>query len=227
MLEHIFVLRFPAVRKRLWRDTTQYGEFFALWKLCGRRNDGYVVEVGANNGIFCSNSYPFIQRGWRASLIEPNPAMHEKLRLLYAGNERIALFNVACGSEDGTSLLFLGKNGEDGYATLSTEDSWWYRETRSSESIAVRVSRLDAILESTQCPGDFDLLSIDTEGFDYQVLRGLSLDRFRPKVIITEDEKPPYTHKREKEALLISNGYKFCGRYASNAIWTKSLPEAG
>ena len=220
-LEHANLYRFPAIRKRLRGDTTQYGEFPTLWRLCGECNNGYVVEVGANDGVFCSNSYPFIQRGWRAALVEPNPAMQEKLQLLYGRNDKVKSFGVACGAEDGSSRLFLGRNGEDGYATLSTEDSWWYKETRSEESVPVTVTRLDSILDSAGCPQIFELLSIDTEGFDYDVLQGLDFRRFRPKVIITEDEKPPFTNKEKKEKVLFANGYKFVRRFASNAIWIK------
>jgi FkbM family methyltransferase len=217
--EYLFKMRCPVLRKWVGSDTTQYGEFQTLWKLAGKKLHGTVVEVGANDGIFCSNSYPFIKRGWKGVLIEPNPLVYADLKTRYEGSESVKLFNLACGSSDGSLPLYMGKAGQTGYATLSSEDSWWYSATRSDRAVVVQVARLEHILEEASCPADFDILSVDTEGFDYEVLRGLNFARYRPKVIMTEDEKPPFTNMREKEDLLASQGYELAGRIVNNAIW--------
>lgn len=211
--------RCPALRRLLWNDTTQYGEFQMLWSLAGKQPHGTVVEVGANDGMFCSNSYPFIKHGWQGVLIEPNPSVYSDLQHLYNNNNAVTLFNLACGSTEGSLPLYMGKDGQSGYATLSNEQSWWYNATRSDLTVDVRVARLEHLLDEVSCPANFDILSVDTEGFDYEVLCGLNLDRYRPKVIMTEDEKPPYTNMREKETLLSSRGYVLFQKIANNAIW--------
>jgi hypothetical protein len=45
-------------------------------------------------------------------------------------------------------------------------------------------SKLDSILSQTEIPQDFDLLSVDIDGNDYQVWK--SLDKYKPKVVIIE-----------------------------------------
>jgi hypothetical protein len=45
-------------------------------------------------------------------------------------------------------------------------------------------SSLDSILERNKAPRDFDFLSIDIDGCDYQILE--SLNRYRPKLICIE-----------------------------------------
>ena len=55
------------------------------------------------------------------------------------------------------------------------------------EQTRVPASTLDSILEEAKFDGEIDLLSIDVEGYELQVLRGLALDRNAPRLIILED----------------------------------------
>ena len=185
-----------------------------------------LVDVGANDGIKASNSYGLILRGWDAILIEPYPPCFEKLRQLYENNRKVRLVKSACGLTHGELDLYLGKDGEDaGYATLCTDDSEWFRATRTEVAVRVPVSPLTDILEQYSCPTSFALLSVDTEGFDLQILESLDFYRFRPWVIITEDDPillppPPELRSDERKyALLKANGYDLVRRYSRNSIW--------
>jgi FkbM family methyltransferase len=221
--DYFFERRFPLARKLINNDTTQYGEFSVLWKLLGRENEKTVVEVGANNGFFCSNSYPFILRGWNSILIEPNPEVFRQLQRFHANRNNVTLFQCACGSSETVMPLYLGKDGETGYSTLSNENSDWYNATRGNKFIYVSVKPLNDILKEAFCPENFGFLSIDTEGYDYEVLSGVNLERFRPKVIMTEDEKPPFTNAQLKNNLLLSNNYQLDYKIRSNAIWVRKI----
>lgn len=217
-IDYIIKYRLPHFRFWLHRDTTQYGEFSCLRSILGKRS-GIVVDVGANDGMTCSNSYPFIKRGWKGILIEPHPHVFARLSSLYQGNQDVQLINLACGVESGQLPLFEGSGKQTVYATLSTENSEWYDATRSNQQFLVDVRRLEDILQTISLPEQFDLLSIDTEGYDYFVLLGLNLARYKPHVIITEDEKPPFTHSVDKENLLRKYGYRFLRRFHNNALW--------
>ena len=60
--------------KYLWfKDTTFHGEFRLLERTAGANAPRIIVDVGANDGFYGSNSFPFVARGWRSLLIEPNP----------------------------------------------------------------------------------------------------------------------------------------------------------
>jgi hypothetical protein len=56
-------------------------------------------------------------------------------------------------------------------------------------------SSLDELLPSTPVPSDFDLLSVDIDGLDWQVWHGLR--RYQPKVVLIEvnSEIPPPTEQ--------------------------------
>ena len=69
---------------------------------------------------------------------------------------------------------------------------------------------------SSTIPRDFGLLTIDTEGHDFQVLRGANLTRYRPRVIITE--KNP--DDEEKFAYLRAHGYRLHADLPYDTVWT-------
>src|SRR5712691_678789 len=213
----VFRFRLPAVRWKCYGDTSQHGEFLWLRHRLDEGSPCFIVDVGANDGKRNSNSYPFIAQGWSGILVEPIPSVFAKLKALYQGNQRVHMVNCACARQPGKLPLFLGKDGEIGeYATLSTEDSDYYRQTRTAQQVEVEVDTLTTVLEQNNCPRDFGILSVDTEGFDYEVLASLDFSRFKPRVIVTEDEN---TDDEQKFALLKRNGYTFSKRFARNSLW--------
>jgi len=66
--------------------------------------------------------------------------------------------------------------------------------------ISVPARTLTSVLEEASAPGEIDLLSLDVEGFEASVLRGLDLDRFAPELIVMEMNDPG--RRRPVEAAL-------------------------
>ena len=135
----------------LFRDTTQHGEFRLLRRLL-RPNDGEViVDVGANDGFYGSNSYPFIARGWRAVLIEPHPVAFAKAQARFAGRANVTCLNLACAETPGQLPLYIGIDGDAGtLATLCTDDHPHFRAARTDQSVMVAVDTLGNILRQQQ-----------------------------------------------------------------------------
>ena len=164
---------------------------------------GVFVEVGAARPDYLSMSALFRSAGWRVILVEPNPqfcALHRA-----AGHE---VLEYACADYDADDVSFsvVDSKGEayrngrvsfESFSAIAVKDS--YRRLRPDleiRRIPVRVRRLDTLLASYA--GDvakIDVLSIDVEGWEIEVLRGLSMDRYRPKVIILENflDDPAYS----------------------------------
>ncbi len=111
------------IRFLLYRDSTWHGQFSTLGPLLlGRAGlERTVVDVGANDGFYSSNSYPFIARGWRALLIEPHPAAFHKARQLHRKREPVTLLNAACSDRDGDLELQTYAEDEGGGLRLSAK----------------------------------------------------------------------------------------------------------
>jgi len=209
----VFRYRLPSLRWKLFQDTSQHGEYSVLRKLIKPSTPRIVVEVGANDGVRHSNSYPFIRQGWAGILIEPNPVVFRELRERYSANNRVQTINCACGEAPGTLPLFLGSDGDIGeFATLAPSNG----SSSPSRAFEVKVNTLTDVLGGVGCPADIGILSVDTEGFDFRVFGGLDFKRFRPCLIITEDQS---ADDRQKFELLRSRGYRLKHRRGCNSIW--------
>jgi len=207
------------VQFKLFHDTTWHGQFKALRPLLLGPSgvEPVVVDVGANDGLYSSNSYPFIKRGWRAILVEPDPSTFAKASRLHAGNRQVTALNLACSDEPGTLPLILSGEGDGGsHSALDPTGGHARAGSTETNSVMVKVELLETILDQQKVPLHFGLLSVDTEGHDHKVIRGLNLSRFRPRVIITE--------KYENDAInldqLRQHGYQLQHSLEYDTIWT-------
>jgi FkbM family methyltransferase len=207
----------------LWRDTTHHGEFSTMWRLLPAGVPKVVVDVGANDGFYGSNSFPFVARGWRAILIEPHPKVFGQLQERFKRAPNVTCLNIACAESAGKRLLFLATDGvSPSLSTLCTDPDLLSRQGRSRETLEVPVETLADVLQARQIPKDFGVLSIDTEGMDYEVLLGLNCAVWRPRVIITEDYKAKDAMKAE---YLESHNYGVRARIkGGNTIWSLNSP---
>lgn len=167
-----------------------YGQFGEDRLLAGMflGSDARVcVEVGANDGITGSVSLYFEQAGWRCILVEPNPDLCARLR-----RERNAfLFEGAASSTRGVTTLMLAEGAEFSHAVSSVEpgaEADIARQGLSVRAVDVRTAPLDDILQDAGVAlGEIAFVSIDVEGHEAAVLKGFTLSRWRPRVLIVED----------------------------------------
>ncbi|WP_395733437.1 FkbM family methyltransferase [Prosthecobacter sp.] len=167
----------------------------AIERLLPQR-DGWFVEAGAYDGFQQSNSYYLARmKGWRGVLIEPLPQLAAICR-----QKRPESLVVSCAlgapESEGHSLqlrhaglmtMACGVLGNDEKERQRAADGLAAQGLPTSEQLVTAdIKTLTSVLEMTGTPSDFDLLSLDVEGAEVDVLRGLDLKRFRPKAICIE-----------------------------------------
>ena len=189
---------------------------------------GIVVEVGGGTPQFLSMSKHFKDSGWRAIIIEPNPVFYQEH--LDAGNE---VYKYACSFEDKKNQEFIVvKQNVDAYGGVITDHSFssiavkeeylsktGFKLTESNtEKIMVNIRRLDSILDEASV-NKVDLLSIDTEGWELEVMRGIDLSRIDCRVIVLEN----LFHHDEYTAYMNSNGYVLDIKIEYNYVYVKNI----
>jgi FkbM family methyltransferase len=168
---------------------------------------GTFIDVGANNPALDSNTYFFYERGWRGVNIEPLPGMHQLFLQFRPEDLNLA---VAVSNEDG-ELPFYEVTPPTGLSTLSSELAAQYR-AHGWEVVEKRipVRTLGRLIEEYRlAPPDF--LSIDVENHEGQVIQGIPLATWRPKVFVIESTLPMSTVSNHEswESLLTAHGYLF------------------
>lgn len=151
---------------------------------------GYFVELGANDGKLASNTYYYEKfRHWRGVLIEPAPNLFLQCRENRSPENHIAC--AACVSFDYKSefvrLLYsnsmsvsLGVETDIGDPRAHAELGRQF--LRSDETVfefGAIASTLNSILLEANAPHRIDFLSLDVEGAEIEVLKGVDHKAFR------------------------------------------------
>lgn len=145
---------------------------------------GFAADVGANNGEYISNTLHFEEKGWTVLCIEPNPL------LASLGKSRRKLWvEAACGDhdEEEAELKIVGREPYASHTGLEMR----YGFTEPYAIALVKVRTLDRLLEEAGFD-HLDLLCVDVEGYEPEVMRGFTIERWKPKVMVIEHlEKTP------------------------------------
>lgn len=147
------------------------------------RTRGFYVDVGANHPVHDSVTKHFYDLGWRGINIEPIRALHEELE-----RQRPEDVNLCVGvGEQPGELEFAEVEVHHGRSTFNEVLNVVNRKLGHSATVrrvAIR-TLADVCLEHVR--SEIDFLKVDVEGFEGQVFRGHDWVRFRPKVILAED----------------------------------------
>lgn len=167
-----------------------------LFRLFGRDYRGYYVDVGANDGIFVSNTYALYRQGWRGICVEPNPRAFPLLQRRRGGD---ICLNVAVGDSVGSVEL----SWQGGI----TEGSAVRPSPVAGQSCRVELATLGTLLATHNAPADIDLLTIDVEGMEHHVLQGMDWVAHRPRLVIIEYNSEGQVN-HEAFDLLLQQGYR-------------------
>lgn len=161
-------------------------------------DNGFFVELGGNNGIDQSNTYYFEKhRNWKGILVEPTP--HNYLYCRKYRSIETYIFCNAC-----VSFSYPDKFVEIAYSNLMScpigletdiEDPMAHAKlgkqfllpTDETFIFGAVARPLNDLLIKADAPNMIDLLSLDVEGAEMEVLKGIDHDRFRFKYLCVEN----------------------------------------
>lgn len=211
---------------RLFKGSySQRGEDLVVDELLGHKRSGFYVDVGAQHPFRSSNTARFYRRGWTGINIEPDPASFS--RLAEARGRDINL-NIGIGLAP-CSLPFF-RFFPDGFSTFSADDAALHKELGFElvETFDVQIRRLQEVLSEFCGERTIDFMSIDTEGFEREVLLSNDWERFKPTMIIIESAQADGSLSAsfaDYEEVLTNAGYELVTNNGLNAIY--SLHRAG
>lgn len=145
-----------------------------------KKENGFFIELGANDGLFQSNT-AFLEktRNWKGVLIEPSYIGYE---LCKKNRQNSICLNYACVSNSYSDDFVYG-DFQDNHAMASVQGE--RKQTASNDLVKVNAITLERILDNI-LPSNIDFLSLDTEGYELNILQGLNLDKYRPNYMLIE-----------------------------------------
>lgn len=164
-------------------------------------DNGYFVEIGANDGISQSNTCYFERhRNWKGLLVEPVP--HNYLSCKKHRSSANRVFCHACVSFDYcdkfveiiySNLMSTPKGVESDISDPFHHAESGKRFMRSTDEnfvFGAPAATLNSLLKKAGAPKRIDLLSLDVEGGEIEVLKGIDHKEFRFKYLCIENRSP-------------------------------------
>jgi FkbM family methyltransferase len=187
----------------------------------GQLEDFYFVQVGGYDGRSGDPIYEFITKfQWKGVICEPQTEAFRRLTWTYRGRPGIALENAAIHSESATRNLYflMPSNREDipewVYQMSSVDPSFINEKSTGVPGIETLVARSEVpcltikdLVSKHHLPR-IDLLQVDTEGYDFEVLKLIDFEEMPPRIIRYEHKHLSPEDRGESAKLLLRHGYQ-------------------
>lgn len=196
------------------------GEDMILRHILGsEKMSGFYVDVGAFHPTLFSNTYFFYLNGWRGINVEARPGsktLFDKVR------PRDVNLEVGISREHGEMTYYF--IAED--SPMNSFSPEFLQQIEMLEAVRSKLSvptlPLAEVLDRHLPKGQsIDFLTVDVEGHDYEVLESNDWQRFRPRLIVVEDEELDPDESRIVQ-MMKGHGYELC---AQNVIILDKINE--
>ena len=148
----------------------------------GKKGGGTFVEVGVGSGKHLSNTYLMeTELGWTGVLVEPNRSSHESILEC----RKAYLDPRAAGSTSGQTLEF-EEVKEAGELSRLVGSKGHRLDDFQVERYKVTTVTLNDIFEERDIPQEIDFMSVDTEGSEFDVLKGIDFSKYSFRALAIE-----------------------------------------
>ena len=171
------------------------------------KNNGFYIDVGCYHPLHRNNTFLLHKNGWSGINIDIHQFSIDLFNYLRPDDVNL---NCAVSNSNGVTKMFYQKK----LSQLSTIDEKQAKiafqgNIKTSE---IKCFTLNAILEKFKFNDKkIDLLDIDVEGADLKVLKGFSLEKFKPELICVE------IHEKE---IKDSEIYEYLSNFSYELVWS-------
>lgn len=180
---------------------SQFGQDLDVIDYLKNKRRGYFVDVGAANPRELSNTYLLEKKyHWKGICIEPQENYYNDLK----NNRNCIVDNSLLYSEKGKVFDFSETN--NGLAGI-TKHIDKHLQAKQSKQIKKTSDTLNNLLIKYNAPKYIDYMSLDTEGSELEILKGIDHNKYKFK-IITIEHNHIEPRRSDMRKFLESKGYK-------------------
>ena len=192
---------------------------FVIAHLMLRKKEIFFIQIGANDGVSNDPLRKFVtEYGWPGILVEPLPEVFEVLKENYKDRPNLKFLNAAISEQDGFRTLYTVRIDDDTFKkahqfssfrreVVSLQTRWVPDIAQRVEETQVRCISLDTLLRETDGK-EVDILQIDTEGYDFAILKMIDFSALRPSIICYEHCNLSKGEQQAAAELLVGHGYR-------------------
>jgi len=174
----------------------------------------FFIEIGANDGKHVDPLYRYVSAGQlKGLLVEPQPTMFQRLQANFDGVPGLIFDNAAITEQDGSVKLY-AFDSDDAHATMLASLNKDYLKF-NGDGVKGKITEVDvpslsvrSLLRKHDIKA-FDILQIDTEGYDYKILVQFLEGGVLPSIIHFENNFLTAVERTDIAKRLISMGYRY------------------
>jgi FkbM family methyltransferase len=186
------------------QDYIVYENFFK------NKKDGFFCDIGGNHPLKLNNTKYFEELGWHGIAFEPLPHMTK----LWSEHRKAKLFPFALSDNEG-EVIFTVVKDETGWEDMLS----FVKETGEVEpgfqtyEIKVQTRIFKDIMKEENIT-HIDYLSLDVEGHELNVLKGIDFKKLKINVLTIENNPPSCVLCGDEKIrqLMFNNNYLLWGR---------------
>ena len=172
--------------------------------------NGFYIDVGANDPNYLSVTKIFYLRGWNGLNIEPTNSSYYRLQ---AERPRDINVKICAGSHKGNITIY-----EEGALTTTRKEYSYARFKVHNTSLDTMANICNKNIPKHK---EIHFCKIDVEGDEREVLLGFDFENYHPKVFCIECTKPgtmSFTYQTFED-ILVKNNYEFVYSYGINRYY--------
>lgn len=188
---------------------------WVMFKVLPLKRGGFFIDLAAADGLTHSNTYVMEKFfGWQGVCIEPNPGFTDVLRA-----RRNCIIEPVVVSDVAEQVVFRIDNGQlGGIVADDTDNSEAIRsdQLKNAETRTFDAVTLSELLDRNDAPKIIDYMSLDVEGAEERVIRGMDFDKYQIRCITIERPTPKVNE------ILFANGYSFVKNHRFDSFYIKA-----
>ena len=178
------------------------------------------LEIGANDGVCNDPIRPYVAKyHWSGVLVEPQREAFQALCANYSGETQLRFENVAISARAGSQLFYSVDRTRPGMNDQTDQLASFMREVVMSHCKYIPGLADALVTEEVPCMTfsellskhdlrRLDLLQIDTEGYDYEIIKTIDFGKVKPRIIHYEHIHLKAADREACIKLLVGEGYQ-------------------
>ncbi len=189
------------IKKMLSLSESQYIQDIFCALTLNEKKKGFFLEVGVGSGRLISNTYMLEKYyDWTGILVEPNKSFHPNI----VSCRNAKLDRRLAASVSGKRIRFEEFTDAGEHSRISGIGG----AKINSEVLEYDLQSvtLTELLIENGAPSKIDYLSLDTEGSEVDILKGIDFNKFR-FYVMTIEHNYDYKRRDQIDKILLPNGY--------------------
>lgn len=184
-----------------WWEPKKYvsdnGEDLFVIDFFKNKKNGYLMDIGAADGVTGSNSFKLLDEyNWNGLLVEASKTHIDNLNTLYSDEEGVDCFFGAIHNEKKESNFFQSDGKFIGHSNINNNNDQWF-----SHSYIVECMDINSILHKFSVPQNIDFISLDIEGSEEHVLNYWDFEKYKVSLWCIENSF-------RFQSILLNNGFE-------------------